>query len=299
VVGEPIQERGRHLGIPEDLRPLPEGEIGGDDQGGALVELGDEMEEQLPSRRLLSETATVTDTYSLDAFGRQMSASGSTVNPYRFGAAWGYMTDTPGSGLLQLGARFYWPEVGRFVQQDPAGDGMNWYPYVESNPLVLVDPEGEKVYAPWSPESMWYHVGTNDEGAWAGAPQGAAVVADAFNPLGDWYADAGAYQRCDPIMAASRGMADMSVAALAEIPTGLAAEALAPRVAGLLGRLRGLVRIGSHRLPPSITTRAGVPRKLAGRLHQDGVRVPHLNIGRWHVIPNRYNWYKPWKWFVG
>jgi hypothetical protein len=68
------------------------------------------------SRRLLSETATVTDTYSLDAFGRQMSASGTTVNPYRFGAAWGYITDTAGSGLLQLGARFYWPEVGRFVQ---------------------------------------------------------------------------------------------------------------------------------------------------------------------------------------
>jgi RHS repeat-associated protein len=94
------------------------------------------------SRRLLSETATVTDTYSLDAFGRQMSASGSTVNPYRFGAAWGYTTDTPGSGLLQLGARFYWPEVGRFIQQDPAGDGMNWYAYAGNNPVAWVDPTG-------------------------------------------------------------------------------------------------------------------------------------------------------------
>jgi RHS repeat-associated protein len=94
------------------------------------------------SRRLLSETATVTDTYSLDAFGRQMSASGSTVNPYRFGAAWGYTTDTPGSGLLQLGARFYWPEVGRFIQQDPAGDGMNWYAYAGNNPAAWVDPTG-------------------------------------------------------------------------------------------------------------------------------------------------------------
>jgi RHS repeat-associated protein len=94
------------------------------------------------SRRLLSETATVTDTYSLDAFGRQMSASGSTVNPYRFGAAWGYIADTPGSGLLQLGARFYWPEVGRFIQQDPAGDGMNWYAYVENSPVVWMDPDG-------------------------------------------------------------------------------------------------------------------------------------------------------------
>jgi RHS repeat-associated protein len=72
-----------------------------------------------------------------------MSSTGSTVSPYRFGAAWGYITDTPGSGLLQLGARFYWPEVGRrFVQQDPAGDGMNWYAYAGSNPLVWVDLDG-------------------------------------------------------------------------------------------------------------------------------------------------------------
>ena len=50
------------------------------------------------------------------------------------------MTDS--SGLLQLGARFYWPEIGRFVQQDPIGDGMNWYAYAGNNPLVGIDPKG-------------------------------------------------------------------------------------------------------------------------------------------------------------
>jgi len=58
------------------------------------------------------------------------------------GAAWGYITDTPGSGLLQLGARYYWPEVGRFLQQDPVGDGINWYTYTEDNPVTDIDPEG-------------------------------------------------------------------------------------------------------------------------------------------------------------
>ena len=55
--------------------------------------------------------------------------------------AWGYITDP--SGMLQLGARYYWPEVGRFVSQDPIGDGVNWYIYAEDNPLVWVDPTGE------------------------------------------------------------------------------------------------------------------------------------------------------------
>ncbi len=40
------------------------------------------------------------------------------------------------------GARFYWPELNRFIQQDPIGDGVNWYAYVGNNPVVWVDPEG-------------------------------------------------------------------------------------------------------------------------------------------------------------
>ena len=51
-----------------------------------------------------------------------------------------YLTDP--SGMLQLGARFYWPEVGRFVQQDPVGDGVNWYAYVDGNPVRGIDPTG-------------------------------------------------------------------------------------------------------------------------------------------------------------
>jgi len=44
--------------------------------------------------------------------------------------------------MLQLGARYYWPEIGGFISQDPIGDGVNWYAYVEDNPLRWVDPEG-------------------------------------------------------------------------------------------------------------------------------------------------------------
>jgi RHS repeat-associated protein len=92
------------------------------------------------ARALVNDSYTVTDTFELDTFGRQVSATGSTPNAYKFGGAWGYRTE--GSGLEQLGARFYWPEVGRFVSQDPIGDGMNWYAYVNNRPTKSVDPSG-------------------------------------------------------------------------------------------------------------------------------------------------------------
>ena len=38
VVGESVEKRGGHLGVAEDARPFAEGEVGGDDDGGLLVE---------------------------------------------------------------------------------------------------------------------------------------------------------------------------------------------------------------------------------------------------------------------
>ena len=64
VMGEAVQQGGGHLRVPEDLGPLSEGEVGGDDDRGALVELGDQVEEQLPAIAgegqvaLVSEDAT-------------------------------------------------------------------------------------------------------------------------------------------------------------------------------------------------------------------------------------------------
>src|SRR5438309_11938359 len=49
MVGETIEECGCHLGVAEDARPFAKGQIGGDDDRGALIELAHEMEEQLPA----------------------------------------------------------------------------------------------------------------------------------------------------------------------------------------------------------------------------------------------------------
>jgi len=47
VMRETIEKGRGHLGVPEDSGPLAEGEIGGDDDRGALVEPADKVEEQL------------------------------------------------------------------------------------------------------------------------------------------------------------------------------------------------------------------------------------------------------------
>ena len=50
----------------------------------------------------------------------------------------------PDTGMLYYRARFYDPQVGRFIGEDPLGfdGGMNWYSYVENDPINDSDPAG-------------------------------------------------------------------------------------------------------------------------------------------------------------
>ena len=49
MMGEAIEQRRGHLGIAEDGGPFAEGEVGGDDNRGALVEPAHEVEQELPA----------------------------------------------------------------------------------------------------------------------------------------------------------------------------------------------------------------------------------------------------------
>ncbi|GAA5483943.1 RHS repeat-associated core domain-containing protein [Haloferula sargassicola] len=60
--------------------------------------------------------------------------------PFLFTGFFGNQTD--GNGLLYMRARYYHPQLGRFLNADPAQEGMNWYGYAGGNPIGMVDPMG-------------------------------------------------------------------------------------------------------------------------------------------------------------
>jgi len=75
--------------------------------------------------------------YVYDDYG---SSFGGMYLPYRFA---GYRFDDE-TGLYYVGARYYSPTAGRFLQPDPAGTsgGNNLYAYVDNDPINLTDPTG-------------------------------------------------------------------------------------------------------------------------------------------------------------
>ena len=48
------------------------------------------------------------------------------------------------TGLYYFNARWYDPQLGRFISEDPARDGDNWVAYVGNRPLVYTDPDGRQ-----------------------------------------------------------------------------------------------------------------------------------------------------------
>ena len=84
VMGEAVEQRGRHLRIAEHARPFAEGEIGGDDDRGALVEPADEMEQQLPAGLGEGEIAEFVEDDEVEAgeiIGDASLASGARFRP--------------------------------------------------------------------------------------------------------------------------------------------------------------------------------------------------------------------------
>ena len=73
--------------------------------------------------------------------GQNMGIGGTEAGPFKFGGGNGCQTDAD-TGLVLMGHRYYDTRIGRFITQDPAGAGGNWYRYAGNNPTNHVDPTG-------------------------------------------------------------------------------------------------------------------------------------------------------------
>ena len=171
--GEPLETRYYH-GDLIDSTCLTTDEAGAQNSGGGVV-----------------------STVAYTAFGEVIAANGTAVNStpgsgfprYQYAGAFRYesglitldgVNDNLASIAMQhLGARWYGPAIGRFVQRDPLGiiSGPNTYKYCNDEPIWSVDPSGLLALPiPWSWPTFASDVTKGTiEGGLAGAGLGTAV----------------------------------------------------------------------------------------------------------------------------
>ncbi|MEW5885039.1 MAG: RHS repeat-associated core domain-containing protein, partial [Armatimonadota bacterium] len=88
---------------------------------------------------------TVSNQRSYDVWGGVRSGATSGFPNTRYVANLGHKQDDE-SDLIYMRARYYEPRTGRFISEDPVGEGWNFYAYVRNNPLAYADPRGESLW---------------------------------------------------------------------------------------------------------------------------------------------------------
>jgi RHS repeat-associated protein len=98
---------------------------------------------------LSSTSATIADAYVYDALGDSSASTGSVTNPFRYT---GRESDSE-TGLYYYRARYYDPQTGRFISEDPIrfAGGNDFYGYVWNDPVNYADPLGLCPPAPKPP----------------------------------------------------------------------------------------------------------------------------------------------------
>jgi RHS repeat-associated protein len=91
---------------------------------------------------IVDERGAVVQSYEFSAYGESLSGK-DAVNAFRFvGGAGGYTDDA--TGLVQFWNRWYDPQVGKWVSEDPIrqAGGVNLYGYVGNRPALYYDSTG-------------------------------------------------------------------------------------------------------------------------------------------------------------
>jgi RHS repeat-associated protein len=88
---------------------------------------------------LTDATGTFTTQYGYEAYGNSTPSGLLSDNPFQYTGR-----ENDETGLYYYRARYYDPELPRFISSDPIGfaGGINQYTYVEANPVSKTDPLG-------------------------------------------------------------------------------------------------------------------------------------------------------------
>ena len=126
---------------------------------------------------LSNAAGSIANTYTYDSFGKLTASTGSLTNSFRYT---GREFDTETS-LYYNRARYYDPNAGRFISEDPLKSAvrLNRYKYVNNSPNILSDPSGlqeqctfngTQQIGPWiysvttTPDSGWHFLFSFAEG---------------------------------------------------------------------------------------------------------------------------------------
>jgi RHS repeat-associated protein len=88
---------------------------------------------------MTDEVENITHKYQYNFYGNMIQSEEQDSNLFTYIGKYGVMKE---GQFYFMRARFYDPETGRFVSQDPIWS-TNLYPYANNNPLMFVDPMGE------------------------------------------------------------------------------------------------------------------------------------------------------------
>ncbi len=91
-------------------------------------------------------SGNITDTFAYDTYGKLISRTGTSKVIFGYNGRDGVITDT--NGLIYMRARYYLPEMKRFVNADIIPGKLNnavtlnRYAYANANPAINIDPTG-------------------------------------------------------------------------------------------------------------------------------------------------------------
>ena len=96
----------------------------------------------------------LTSSPKYDVYGAVRSNAGTASTRHGFVGGLGHVSDTE-TGLVYVRARYYDPNVGRFLSEDPDAHGKNWFIYCNDNPTNYVDKTGKDPIDDWNQLEQW------------------------------------------------------------------------------------------------------------------------------------------------